>query len=510
MIDTSRNMMYHLSNLNAENERVTYQMATGKILDKGSDDSLLYSTVIDIEDKLRVTEALKLQITKSNVMNETADAALAEIKVSLDDIKVDLLKGLNSGMQRSDKLALATNLRGIRENIIDRMNGRVDGEYIFTGSDTTRVTLLKDPDYEDNGKINYNGDGFLREVAVQPGSYRDRGITAYEASFYNFDSYDRVEEMSDPLDWDGVGISGEQVVFQTGDRIIDQDGFEWKMNDIDGNHTKLQKYDYNGVMYNPPIEIDLYMTAEPNITVDLGIGSGFSATGGELYELEIDGNTYSYTAAAGDDENTIFGALSALITVDGYTVEASLHNDDKFFVSSTTPMSWSTPIGSTTVGVSNELEASTNTQSRQATYVFDVPVSPVNLKFEAKHNYFDDLNITINALEGYATKLDGTKAGVIDDEVVRQEVAKGLEQTTLQFNSTNIGHGELGGRNKVFDVAYEKLLTQETHYNILIQETNGADLAKLSMESQALELTYNSLYTTISKMNNLTLLNFID
>ena len=95
------------------------------------------------------------------------------------------------------------------------------------------------------------------------------------------------------------------------------------------------------------------------------------------------------------------------------------------------------------------------------------------------------------------------------DEAVDEILRNGLEQSTEQYNATNIGHGELGGRNAVFENAYNTLLAQETNYNILIQETGGADLAKLAMESAALDLTYQSLYTTIGKMNQLSLLNYL-
>ena len=103
--------------------------------------------------------------------------------------------------------------------------------------------------------------------------------------------------------------------------------------------------------------------------------------------------------------------------------------------------------------------------------------------FEAKHSYFDDLNKTINALEGYVTNLDGTKGGQIaaspaDEAFIDDIVREGLNNTSLQFDATNIGHGELGGRSSVIEGALEKLATQETHYNILLQETNGADMAK--------------------------------
>ena len=419
MIDTSQNMLYHISNLNAESKRISYQMGTGKNMDKGSENSILHANLIDLDDKLRVTEGLKLQITKSKIINTTADSSLEELKNLLgtneNSIQTDLLKGLNSGMDRNDKLALATNLRGIRDNMFDLTNAKVDGEYVFTGSETNKQTLTKDANFDLNGKIEYGGDGFLREVAVQPGSYRDRGVTAYDVSFYT----------------SSIAYAGDSFTFEEGERIIDENGFEWKLNTAG---TELQKYDYNGNIYHP-------LNANP--------------ASGDVTKMSID----SDTSALRDDTAAAAGTGQSVKTT--YTINT-------------------------------------------------LPSVPAGRVFEAKHNYFDDLNIIINALEGKATMLDGTTGGVIDDALVRTTVSKGLEQTSSQFDATNVGHGELGGRNSVFNIAYDKLTTQETHYNILIQETGGADLAKLSMESKALELTYQSLYTTISKMNKLSLLNYIN
>jgi flagellar hook-associated protein 3 FlgL len=402
MIDTSRSMLFHIGNLNTESQRISYQMGSGKNQELGSEDAMLHARLINIEDKLRVTESLKLQITKSNVMNEVADSSMEEMKLSLDSIKVDLLKGLNSGMQRSDKLSLATNLRGIRDNMYDMVNVRVDNEYVFAGSNTTEQTMTKDVDFDLNGQIDFDGDGFLRKVAVQPGSYRDRGVTAYDVAFYTASSAN----------------AGEVFTFSEGERIIDENGNEWKLNTAG---TQLQQYDHNGVIFHPPVELPITATTPADETAAIA-GTG---------------------------------------------------------------------------------------QSIRATYSINVPAASPGRVFEAKHNYFDDLNVIINALEGYSTLLDGQKGAVISDEDVRLTLSNGLELTSKQFDATNIGHGELGGRNKVFEVAFEKLSSQETHYNILLQETGGADMAKLAMESKALEMTYSALYSTISKMNSLSLVNFL-
>jgi len=400
MIDTSSNMLYHIGNLNKKSESVTRQMATGKAIDKGSENSLLHADLINFEDKLNVSKELDALITKAQVLNTTSDSSMSEMKNALDSIKVDLLKGLNAGMDRSDKLALATNLEGIRDNMYDLVNTHVDGEYIFAGSETTTHTMDKDPNFKLNGKITFEGDGFLRKVPVQPGSYRDRGITGYDVTFHNA----------------STARAGEAFTFEDGEKIIDDNGHEWKLN---SDKSQLQQYDHNGLLYDPAVQI----------------------------------------------------AISRKV---------------------------------------DAVEATGEDQAKKATYTIDdIGADPASRVFEAKHNYFDDLNVIINSLKGHSTQLDGTKGGVISDESVRKTLSNGLELTGKQFDASNIGHGELGGRNNVFNIAQEKITSQITNYDILLQQYGGADMAKLAMESKSLEITYQSLYTTISKMNNMSLVNFI-
>ncbi len=403
MIDTTNRMMFHLGNLNAENQRITYQTGTGEILQNGSDDSLVYAGVLAIEDRIRVTTNLKEQLVKTNNFNDIGDTSLSDMKNQLDTIKVNLLKGLNDGMDRSDKLALATTLRGVRETMLDLMNVKANGEFVFAGSVTTEQTMVKDADFALNGQVEYGGDGFLRKIAVQPGSYRDRGVTGYDASFYTA----------------SLARAGELFTFEEGERIIDENGNEWKLN---AANTHIQQYDHNGVIIHPPVEI------------------------------AIDSSTPA------DDAPAIAGTG----------------------------------------------------QSVKATYTINnIGLLPAGRVFEAKHNYFDDLNVIINALEGQATLLDGTKGAIISDTLVDDTLRAGLDQTDAQFDATNIGHGELGGRNAVFEQSYEKIQSQLTHYNILLRETNGADLTKLAVESKALETTYAALYSTIAKMNDMSLVKYI-
>jgi len=516
MIDTSSSMLYHMSNLNGENHRITYQMASGKSMENGSEDAMLHKDLISLEDNLRVTEGLKEQIEKTIAFNDISDTNVGEIKLSLDDIKADLMKALNSGTDRTDKTAIASNIEGMRETLLDRINTQVNGEYIFAGSDATKITMVEDEDYKINGQLEFEGDGFLREVAVESGSYRERGVTAYDVAFYDSDT----------------AQAGESLTFSEGERVIDSNGNEWKFND---NSSKLQKYDYNGILIDPLVEIGVELA--PTSVVTLAISEVEDGDGGDLkgdYGITIineDGDEYVIDTAtatgSGDTSASVLAALvlsintdsaaaaadrTANITNDFPDISAIISLDGELVITSNDGSTFGAEIydrdSNYVMTASNSVESAT-TQGTQNAYIADIPEEYEGTQFLAKHNYFDDLNIAINALDGYATNLNGTRGQEVSDNAVNDIIQSMLTNTTTQYDATNKGHGVLGGRNAVFESNYTSLETKETHYDLLIEEWGSADTAQLAMESSALSLTYQSLYSTIKKMNDMSLVKYL-
>jgi flagellar hook-associated protein 3 FlgL len=120
--------------------------------------------------------------------------------------------------------AIAANISGLKENLFQLANTRVEDEYVFAGSDSSVKPFEKDL----NGKVTYIGNNQLRKVAVEEGSYRDRGVTGFDMMMYPSSTANK----------------GETLTFSETDRIIDQDGNEWKLNSPTNN--TLTKYDSQG------------------------------------------------------------------------------------------------------------------------------------------------------------------------------------------------------------------------------------------------------------------------
>ena len=224
MINQTEQMSYRLSTLNTQQQKISYQMSTGQKLQQGSDDSMLYSRVISVDDKIRTYEGLKTQIERTNIQNNAADSSMSEIKKILDTVKAELIKANTATTSTNGIAAIAANIAGLKENLYQLSNTQVEGEYVFAGSDSSIQPFEKDA----NGKVTYVGNNQLRKVAVEEGSYRERGVTGFDMMMYPSSSANK----------------GETLTFVESDRIIDQDGNEWKLNSP--TNDTLTKYDLDG------------------------------------------------------------------------------------------------------------------------------------------------------------------------------------------------------------------------------------------------------------------------
>ena len=380
MINQTDQMVYRLGNLDALQQKISYQMATGKKLEKGSDDSLLYAREVLVDDKIRTFEGLKTQLERVKGQNNMADSSMAEVKKLIEFTKAELIKANTATTSADGMKAIAANLEGLKQNIFDLANTQSEGEYLFSGSDSSVKPFEKDAD----GKISYVGNNTLRKVAVEEGSYRERGITGLDAMMFTA----------------SISAPGEVMSFKANDGIIDQDGNTWRLNTA--TNDTLVKYDSYG-----------------------------KATSTTITPVILNATTNSYEA--------------------------------------TIPATW------------------------------------LDSKFEVKTNIFNIIDDVVNSLK----QIDSS-GNPITLEQAREGISKGMNDIDKAFSAITVSHAELGGRNKTFEVSLERLSSKLTHYNILSQELGAADLSKVAMEAKSLELTYTALYSTISKMNQLSLVNFMN
>lgn len=238
--------MYRLGNLDNYQAKLNFQMGGSK-LQFGSDDAVTFGRLTHTEDKIKTQKGIVEQIERADVLNKTSDTAMKEVKLLLEKIKAEELIKANTSTTSIEGLeAIAGVIEGYKQNLFNLANTQTEGQYVFAGSDASVKPFSMDA----AGKVTYNGDSDLRKIAVDEGSYRERGINGIDAFFYVADSASK----------------GGTLTFKDGDRITDQDGKEWV---FDNFANTLTKTNWDGstqtLAVTPPVApATEYTTTVPN------------------------------------------------------------------------------------------------------------------------------------------------------------------------------------------------------------------------------------------------------
>lgn len=278
MINQTEITLHRLDKLNAEQQRISYQTSTGKKIDDGSDDAVLFTRQIFVEDKIRTFEGIQDQLNKTTVHNNVSDSAIGEIKTLLEQVKSELLKANTDTTTDEGKKAIAVSIAGVKQNILDLANTKIDGEYLFSGSDSSIASFTEDPA---TGKVSYNGDNHLRKIAVDEGSYREKGVNGFDMMMFSTD----------------IATKADTLEFSTSQRIVDQDGFEWKPDSLT-TPTKLVRYDFNG---NPTTD---------ELTVSANGGANAAKFPYQVTTPNVDGTKFEAKTNIFDEIDNVVNALN--------------------------------------------------------------------------------------------------------------------------------------------------------------------------------------------------------
>ena len=253
MIAQVNSSLYRLNNLNSTQDKLNYQMG-GEKLEYGSDDSMLFGRLSHINDKVLTQTEIKDQLERTNVLNKNADSAISTVKLKLESVKEELIKANTSTTSIEGLEAIAQNLSGYKQNLLDLANTQVEGQYVFSGSDSSVKAFTMDA----NGKVTYNGNDSLRKIAVDEGSYRESGVNGFQAFFYTIDS----------------ALKGETLTFEADSKILDQEGNEWT---LDTATNTLSKKNWDGSFDTLAVTPPTAPATEYSVTVPNTDGARFEA-----------------------------------------------------------------------------------------------------------------------------------------------------------------------------------------------------------------------------------------
>ncbi|QKF82082.1 hypothetical protein [Halarcobacter ebronensis] len=454
MVKSISQIKYNLSLLDERNAKVNTALGTKEALEYGSDNAVLYSQILNIQNDKNGYTAISQYITLSQAFNTISDDTMAEVKNTTQSVIGDLLEANNDTTAQSQREIIATQLEDYRNSLLALANTNVNGQYIFSGVNTSTIPFIKDA----NGVISYQSDNSTRKVNVEDATYTAQGINGIKAFYYVNN------EVSSGAKYE----YGSTFTVDSTETIVDQDGNSWQFVDTtipaDGTFDGLYM---NGDTSTTPISI-----------VDNGDGTITITNDSPSTELNItsDGESFTFTTneiILDKDENE----WKLMDTDNDGTFDGLYMNGD----TTTTPITV-TDNGDGTITTTN--------------------TSTVDL--DVYHSVFDDLTDAINAL-----RLVDNNGNTITKVEQRNVLTNVIDKMNDAYESQNIAHSLVGTRTSTINAYANIVSSKVTNLKILEEKYASADLTSLAIEAKALESTYTAMYATISRLNSMSLVKYL-
>jgi flagellar hook-associated protein 3 FlgL len=112
------------------------QLATGKRIQKPSDDPVAMARVLNLRTVLRDNDRFMENIDDGSAWMTATEAAVNDMTALLAELKEGAVAGANDTMGESERAAIAQEVENLLESFIDLANTRYDDRFVFAGTHT--------------------------------------------------------------------------------------------------------------------------------------------------------------------------------------------------------------------------------------------------------------------------------------------------------------------------------------------------------------------------------------
>lgn len=147
----------YLRNLNRNLElmqKYQNQLSSGKEVSKPSDNPLLVSKIMDLNNNILQNEQYNKNISDTLGWVNTQDGALKGVTDTLNRVRDLIIYGANGSLSETDRAAIKDEVVMKIQELADILNTNFDGRYIFAGQKTTKMPFSVVDD-----TLIYNADG---------------------------------------------------------------------------------------------------------------------------------------------------------------------------------------------------------------------------------------------------------------------------------------------------------------------------------------------------------------
>ena len=190
------------------------QIATGNKYTKLADNPNAIARALNLESTLNATEKYYANSRDAVTMLNYSDSALNNINEAVQRIRSLVIQAGNGSYDESELNDIADSIDAQKKIILDNLNARVAGKYIFGGTDTSTRPFTENAD----GSISYNGNDQRIQYAISESALGDVNFAGSEVMPKNENTYFVCSHYV-PLEWEWTGRE-EKVQITVGTRTL--------------------------------------------------------------------------------------------------------------------------------------------------------------------------------------------------------------------------------------------------------------------------------------------------
>ncbi len=160
-------LLENLYAIKSQQQSALQEVSTGRRVNQPSDDPAAAAAEVQNLAAQSRTDQYLQSTTSLEGLLQTADSTLSSVVSSVTRAISLGVEGANGGLSPSDQQAIAQQIQGIRDNIVQLANTSYKGTYIFGGTATKSAPFTLDP--TQSSGVLYNGNTGTNNVQVADG-----------------------------------------------------------------------------------------------------------------------------------------------------------------------------------------------------------------------------------------------------------------------------------------------------------------------------------------------------
>ncbi len=133
---TLNNFSYSHKKVYEEINKINRQISSGKKIQHSYEDGAIATKSLRLDSEVKNLEHVQKRTSEAKIIADSADNVMSDFNETLKNFKTKLLQAANSTMNSDNYQSLAIELDGLKEHMRNLANTKVNGIYLFSGTNT--------------------------------------------------------------------------------------------------------------------------------------------------------------------------------------------------------------------------------------------------------------------------------------------------------------------------------------------------------------------------------------